>query len=97
RAQRDARGRDRDRDNRPRSFEPPIPQDERSIELGARFREAQGAIRDAKKTLDKRKAEQGDEPEWLVAELTAAEQRFAEVATEWSDHLAQTGRKVIRR
>jgi hypothetical protein len=91
------RDRDRDRDNRPRSFEPPVPQDERSIELGAKFREAQAAMRDAKKTLDKRKAEQGDEPDWLIAEYAAAEQRFEEAATEWSEHLAQTGRRIVRR
>ena len=74
-----------------------MPQDERSIELGQRFREAQTAIRDARKTLDKRKAEQGDEPQWLLDQLNEAEQRFAEVATEWSEHLANTGRKVVRR
>ncbi|MBF6600431.1 MAG: hypothetical protein IVW36_07975 [Dehalococcoidia bacterium] len=74
-----------------------MPQDERSVELGAAFREAQGALRDARKTLDKRKVEQGDEPEWLVAEYAAAEQRFADAATAWSEHLAQTGRRVVRR
>jgi len=74
-----------------------VPQDEHSIELGQRFREAQTAIRDARKTLDKRKAEHADEPQWLVDQLNEAEQRFAEVATEWSEHLANTGRKVVRR
>ena len=97
---RDNRGRDRaprERDYRPRTYEAPVPQDERSIELGQQFREAQSALRDAKKTLDKRKAEQGDEPQWLIDEYEAAERRFEEAATAWSDHLATTGRKIVRR
>ena len=78
-------------------MEPPVPQDPLSIELGAKFREAQIAIRDAKKALDKKKAEAGDVPEWMVEQLTAAEQAFEVVATEWAELLATTGRKVIRR
>jgi hypothetical protein len=74
-----------------------VPQDPVSIELGVKFREAQTAIRDARKALDKRKAESGDEPDWMLEQLTEAEQHFADVATEWSEHLAQTGRKVVRR
>lgn len=78
-------------------FEAPVPQDERSIELGALFKEAQIALRDARKALDKRQAEFGDEPEWMLEQLRAAEQRFEAAATEWSEHLATTGRKVVRR
>jgi len=74
-----------------------VPQDERSVELGAMFREAQAALRDARKALDKRKAEFDDEPDWMLEALHAAEKRFEDVATEWSEHLAKTGRKVIRR
>jgi hypothetical protein len=74
-----------------------VPQDEESIALGTAFREAQAAIRDARKALDKRKAEFGDEPEWMLEQLATAEQRFAEIATSWSEHLAKTGRKVVRR
>jgi hypothetical protein len=74
-----------------------VPQDEVSIELGQRFREAQNAMRDARKTLDRRKAEQGDEPQWLLDQYTEAERHFEEVATEWSEHLSRTGRKVVRR
>ena len=74
-----------------------MPQDERSVELGALFKEAQIALRDARKALDKRKAESGDEPEWMLEQLQAAEKRFEDVATEWSEHLAKTGRKVVRR
>jgi len=92
---RDGRGRDGERSAR--SFEPPVPQDARSIELGAAFREAQNALRDARKTLEKRKAEHGDEPEWLLAEYRATEERFAAAATAWHEHLSQTGRKVVRR
>jgi hypothetical protein len=92
---RDGRGRDGDRG--PRTYEAPVPQDEVSIQLGAAFREAQNALRDARKTLDKRRAEQGDEPEWLIAEYDAAEARFAEAATAWHEHLSKTGRKVVRR
>ncbi|MBI2724353.1 MAG: hypothetical protein HYX50_04750 [Chloroflexi bacterium] len=88
-------GRDRDRAARP--FEVPVPQDERSVELGHLFRETQIAVRDARKALDKRRAEFDDEPDWMVEQLRAAEQRFEEVATEWSEHLTQTGRKVVRR
>ena len=78
-------------------FETPVPQDERSIDLGARFREAQVAIRDARKALAKRRAESGDEPDWMVEQLTAAEQQFEAAATAWSEHLETTGRKVVRR
>ncbi len=74
-----------------------MPQDERSIELGALFKEAQIALRDARKALDKRKAEFGDEPEWMLEQIQSTEKRFEEVATEWSEHLAKTGRKVVRR
>jgi len=74
-----------------------VPQDERSIELGALFKEAQIALRDARKALDKRKAEFGDEPEWMLEQIQSTEKRFEEVATEWSEHLAKTGRKVVRR
>lgn len=88
-------GRPRQED-RPRVFETPVPQDPRSIELGAAFREAQTAMRDARKALDKRRAEFGDEPEWLVEQLTAAEARFSEAADEWAAHLETTGRKVVR-
>jgi hypothetical protein len=77
-------------------FEPPVPQDPRSIELGAAFREAQMAMRDARKALDKRKAEYNDEPEWLTEQLAAAEARFAAAADEWAQHLETTGRKVVR-
>jgi len=78
-------------------METPVPQDERSLELGAQFKEAQAALRDAHKALDKRKAEFGDEPEWMVEQLQQAEKRFEEIATEWAEHLAKTGRKVVRR
>ncbi len=78
-------------------MEVPVPQDERSIELGARFKEAQVAIRDARKALDKRKAEFGDEPEWMVEQLQQAEKQFEVVASEWVEHLETTGRKVVRR
>ena len=74
-----------------------MPQDETSIALGAAFREAQNAVRDARKVLDKRKAEHGDEPDWLVEQLQETERRFEEAATAWSDHLSTTGRKVVRR
>lgn len=95
--QRPERGGDRARDRGPRYEAPPPPQDERSIELGAAFREAQAALRDAKKALEKRKAEFGDEPEWLLEQLEAAEQRFAKAATEWHEHLLTTGRRMARR
>lgn len=75
----------------------PVPQDPRSVELGAQFREAHVALRDARKALDKRKAEFGDEPEWMLDQYRAAEARFEQVATEWSEHLAKTGRKIARR
>ena len=81
----------------PRTFEPPTPQDERSVELGAAFKEAQIAAREARKALEKRRAEFGDEPEWMLQQLEEAERRFEEAATAWSDHLATTGRKVVRR
>jgi hypothetical protein len=96
RGSRDARD-GRDRDGRGRAAEQPVPQDEVSIELGQKFREAQAALRDAKKMLEKRKAEQGDEPSWLVEQLEAAERAFEEAATAWSEHLSKTGRKVVRR
>jgi hypothetical protein len=54
-------------------------------------------VRDARKALEKRRAEAGDEPEWLVAQLEAAERRFEEAATAWTEHLETTGRKVVRR
>jgi hypothetical protein len=73
-----------------------VPQDERSVELGAAFREAQMAMRDARKALDKRRAESGDQPDWLVEQLAAAEARFAAAADEWAAHLETTGRKVVR-
>ncbi len=74
-----------------------MPQDPRSIELGAAFREAQIALRDARKVLEKRKAEAGDEPEWMLEQVRAAEEAFARAATEWTAHLEATGRKVVRR
>jgi hypothetical protein len=101
--QRDRGGRDGQRDRGPRRdsparvFEPPVPQDERSVELGARFREAQVAMREAKKALAKRNAEFSDEPAWMLEQIAAAEQAFEAIATEWADHLGTTGRKVIRR
>ncbi len=73
-----------------------MPQDPRSIELGGAFREAQIAMRDARKALDKRKAESGDEPEWLVEQLTAAQATFTAAADEWAAHLETTGRTVVR-
>jgi hypothetical protein len=94
---RDDRGRSRSGDDRPsRIFEPPVPQDPRSVELGAAFREAQTAMRDARKALEKRKAEYGDEPEWLAEQLAAAEARFTAAADEWAQHLETTGRKIVR-
>jgi hypothetical protein len=74
-----------------------VPQDERSIQLGAMFREAHAALRDARKALEKRKADSGDEPDWMVEQCRAAEARFAEISTEWSEHLSKTGRRVLRR
>jgi ribonuclease E len=88
--------RSRQEDRGARSFEPPTPQDPRSIELGAAFKEAQVAMRDARKALDKRRAESGDEPDWLVEQLAAAEARFAEASTAWVEHLETTNRKVVR-
>ncbi len=90
---------DRDvrRDRGPRTLEVPVPQDERSLQLGAAFREAQTALRDARKALEKRKAEFGDEPEWMLEQYRSAEQRFEEISNEWSEHLSKTGRKVVRR
>jgi hypothetical protein len=79
-----------------RGFEPPVPQDPRSLELGAAFREAQQAVRDARRALEKRRAEHGDEPEWLVEQLADAERRFAAAADAWVQHLDTTGRKVVR-
>jgi hypothetical protein len=87
----------RSRDDRgARPFEPPAPQDPRSIELGAAFKESQVAMRDARKALDKRRAEFGDEPDWLVEQLAAAEARFAAASTAWVEHLETTGRKIAR-
>jgi hypothetical protein len=77
-------------------FEVPVPQDDRSIELGAAFKEAQILVRDAKKALAKRKAEFSDEPDWMLEQLAAAEQRFEAAATEWTAYLETTGRKVVR-
>jgi hypothetical protein len=85
-----------DGDRASRIFEPPVPQDPRSLELGAAFREAHTAMRDARKALDKRKAEYNDEPEWLVEQLASAEARFAVAADAWAQHLETTGRKVVR-
>jgi hypothetical protein len=73
-----------------------VPQDPRSLELGATFREAHTALRDARKALDKRRAEYGDEPEWLLEQLEAAEARFSAAADAWARHLETTGRKVAR-
>jgi hypothetical protein len=74
-----------------------VPQDERSVELGAAFREAQNALRDARKALEKRKAEFNDEPDWMLEQYAAAERRFEEAATAWAEHLETTGRKIVRR
>ena len=84
------------RDAPSRIREAPVPQDERSKELGAMFREAQTAVRDAKKTLHKRRAEFNDEPQWLLDQYEATERHFAEMATQWQEHLGNTGRKVVR-
>jgi hypothetical protein len=81
----------------PRVFEAPVPQDERSVELGAAFRETQIAMREARKALAKRKAEFDDEPQWMLDQLHETEQRFEAAATAWSEHLETTGRKVVRR
>jgi hypothetical protein len=61
------------------------------------FREAQAVLRDARKALEKRRLEFGDEPEWMVEQLREAERRFEQVATQWVEHLSKTGRKVVRR
>jgi hypothetical protein len=74
-----------------------VPQDELSIELGAKFKEAQVALRDARKAMEKRKAEFGDEPDWMLEQYQAAERAFEEAATAWHEHLGTTGRKVVRR
>lgn len=74
-----------------------MPQDELSIELGAKFKEAQVALRDARKALEKRKAEFGDEPDWMLEQYQEAERAFEEAATAWTEHLGTTGRKVVRR
>ena len=99
RRQRDERrdGGTRQRREPQRVLEPPPPPDPLSIELGQAFRDAQDALRDARKTLDKRKAELGDEPDWLLEQLRAAEQRFSEAADQWVEHLSKTGRKSVRR
>jgi len=78
-------------------FEAPVPQDPVSIELGAKFKESQVALRDARKALEKRKAEFGDEPDWMVQQYAEAERAFEEAATAWQEHLSQTGRKIVRR
>ncbi|TAK55288.1 MAG: hypothetical protein EPO22_14670 [Dehalococcoidia bacterium] len=91
---RDGRG---SRDRGPRTLEVPVPQDERSLELGTMFKEAQLALRDARKAIEKRKADFDDEPEWMLEQYRAAEKRFEEISTEWSEHLSRTGRKVVRR
>lgn len=78
-------------------FEEIVPQDEVSIALGARFKETQIAMRDARKALDKRKAEFDDEPEWMAQQLAEAEAAFEAAATAWTEHLETTGRKVVRR
>jgi len=87
---------ERDRDRGPRVVEAAVPQDERSIELGAAFKEAQILMRDARKALAKRKAEFGDEPDWMLEQLAAAGKRFEEAASAWTEHLETTGRKVVR-
>ncbi|HLB24433.1 MAG TPA: hypothetical protein VJP07_10090 [Dehalococcoidia bacterium] len=74
-----------------------MPQDPVSIELGAKFKEAQVAVRDARKAMEKRKAEFDDEPEWMVQQYAEAERAFEETATAWHEHLSQTGRKMVRR
>ncbi len=74
-----------------------MPQDEVSIALGARFKETQVAIRDARKALAKRKAEFDDEPEWMAEQMAEAVAAFEVAATEWTEHLEKTGRKVVRR
>jgi hypothetical protein len=71
------------------------PPDEMSLQLGAAFREAQAAYRDARRALEKRRAEQGDEPDWLLQQLEEAERRFEEAATAWSEHLSTTGRRRV--
>jgi hypothetical protein len=78
-------------------FEEIIPQDPTSIELGAHFKEAQAALRDARKALEKRKAESNDEPDWMLQHLAEAEKAFEAAATAWTEHLESTGRKVVRR
>jgi len=78
-------------------LEAPPPPDPRSVELGQQFREAQAAVRDARKALDKRRAEFDDEPEWMLAQLAEAERRFEEASTAWVEHLGTTGRKMARR
>jgi hypothetical protein len=73
------------------------PPDPESVELGAAFKEAHQALRDAGRAIEKRKAEQGDEPAWLLEQLEAAEQRFAEAAERWIEHLDKTGRRAVAR
>lgn len=89
--------RDGNRDRGPRVFEEIVPQDPISIELGAAFKAAQVAVRDARKALAKRKDEFDDEPEWMTQQLADAERAFEEAATAWTEHLETTGRKVVRR
>lgn len=78
-------------------LEAPPPQDPLSIELGQKFRDTQVAVRDARKALDKRRAEFNDEPEWMLAQLAEAHDRFEEASTAWVDHLSNTGRNMARR
>lgn len=93
---RDGGGRQR-RESSTRLLEPPPPPDPVSLELGQAFRDAHEAVRDARKVLEKRKAEFGDEPDWMLAQLEEAERRFAEAADRWVEHLAKTGRRSVRR
>lgn len=74
-----------------------MPQDPISIELGAKFKESQLVVRDARKVLAKRKAEFDDEPEWMLEQQAEAIAAFEVAATAWADHLEKTGRKVVRR
>ena len=77
-------------------FETPVPQDGRSIELGAAFKETQILTRDARKALAKRKAEFADEPDWMLEQLAEAVRQFEAAASAWTEHLETTGRKVVR-
>ena len=81
---------------RPRVFETTGPAGRALDRTGARFKETQIAVRDARKALAKRKAEFDDEPEWMLEQLAEAERAFEEAATAWTEHLETTGRKVVR-